>query len=432
MRGCLLDKEVQTQMDHLLYPPTNHIAPLEIPFLCDGADEYDGLSFTTYPLRKGWTNSAHSLQWLQCSDEELARRVQLWLYFGLLSEFCGRVVLKATLRRVNTLSASPKLFTKNLSQLIETRKRTRNLEKAGSLLAKALRYSELVEGRVTSNLGSLHLISCSVRVLLQTLNCAQGLQIRILSSTNRYQAGRRWPLKFSAGFFDEWKISPAKAIKYRMADLGWCPAQVTDLSRKYSCTTLYYISGIRRESHFSHTQCTLSACIAYNTNENCYVTQHTENCNDCICSLIEATSARVTSIIENYGIPLMSCLLSSDGKIQTGIIRAEPGLEYIAISHVWSGGLGNPTNNGLPECQVSQLMHRIRCLRGIMSNPIGIGDRFGSEKPILFWMDTFCIPVGEASQFARRKAIDSMAEIYSGATAILVLDPNLNVFPTVI
>ena len=43
-------------------------------------------------------------------------------------------------------------------------------------------------------------------------------------------------------------------------------------------------------------------------------------------------------------------------------------------------------------------------------------------------MDTFCIPVGNDFKSARRKAIDSMALIYSGASAILVLDPELRTF----
>lgn len=416
-------------MDHLLYPLSTNIPPLQIPFLYDGEEEYDNRGFTTYSLRKGWANSTTSLEWLQCSDEDLAKRAQLWLYFGLLSEFCGRVVLKSALRRVNEVTASPELSTVNLLGLIDNRKRGRskeNLEKTRRLLEEALRLSELVEIRITSALGSLHLISCSVRVLLQTLNSAQGLQIQALSSARRYQAGRRWPLKFSAGLFDEWKISPAKAIKYRMADLGWCPAQINDFSRKYSCIMLYYVSGLAMENGVNHAQCTIANCTAYNIDESCYVPRHIESCGGHICSFVDATSATVASIIDdNYGIPLVSCSMSSDGTIRTEIVRAEPNLEYFAISHVWSGGLGNPTSNALPECQVNRLMHRIQCLRGRLSHSFGIGDRLSPENPTLFWIDTICIPVGQSFRSARRKAIDSMAEIYSGATAVLVLDPEL-------
>lgn len=40
-------------------------------------------------------------------------------------------------------------------------------------------------------------------------------------------------------------------------------------------------------------------------------------------------------------------------------------------------------------------------------------------------MDTFCIPVGDTFSGARDKAINLMAEIYGGARAVLVLDPEL-------
>lgn len=90
----------------------------------------------------------------------------------------------------------------------------------------------------------------------------------------------------------------------------------------------------------------------------------------------------------------MSCSISRDGTLQAEVTRARPGLEYVAISHVWSGGLGNPSKNGLPECH-------------------------------FFRMDTFCIPVGDTFSGARDKAINLMAEIYGGARAVLVLDPEL-------
>ena len=40
-------------------------------------------------------------------------------------------------------------------------------------------------------------------------------------------------------------------------------------------------------------------------------------------------------------------------------------------------------------------------------------------------MDTFCVPVGQTFRSARKMAINSMAEIFSGADAVLVLDPEL-------
>ena len=414
-------------MDHLLYPSGTKIPPLQVPFLCDDEeDEYDGGPFTTFPYRRGWADQSNNLRWLQCPDDELARRVQSWLYFGLLSAFCGRTIPRASLRGIVESTGHLYLSTAKLHHYLDERK---NLDDGRILLREALQYSELVEQRVTSNLGSLHLVSCSVKVLLQTLNSTQGLQIKKINSTQRYHNGQRWPLKWSDGLFDGWKVSTAKAIMYRMAALGWCPAKILDLSQEYSCSMLYYISGLPVEEGVNHSQCTETACSAYNIDESSYVPRHTQACAGLNCPLVETTSAGISSIIEeDYGIPLMSCSIGLGGHIVLETVRSDPHQEYIAISHVWSGGLGNPNQNGLPECQVRELIHRLRRLQRLTSKRKGLLQRIESEKEVVFWMDTFCIPVGKAFKSARRKAVDWMAPIYSGASAILVLDSELQTF----
>lgn len=47
------------------------------------------------------------------------------------------------------------------------------------------------------------------------------------------------------------------------------------------------------------------------------------------------------------------------------------------------------------------------------------------ERPTLFWLDTLCIPVEEQFREYRKKAIDSMARIYTRAASVFVLDPDL-------
>ena len=410
-------------MDHLLYPQGEAVPPLRIPILCDDEDEYDGCSFMNFPCRRGWANPSNSLGWLQCEDDELARRVQSWLYFGLLSAFCDHTISRAFLCRIDEFTGIRYLSTAKLHQVLDKR---RNLEDGRMLLKEALQCSELVEQRVASSTGPLHLISCSVRVLLQTLNSTQGLRIKTISSTQRYHIGQRWPFKWSEGLFDGWNISPAKAISYRMAALGWCPAKISDFSQKYSCSMLYYISGLPVEQGIDHSQCTKLACSAYNIDESSYVPQHTQACGGRNCSPIEVTSSSVSSIIEDgFGIPLISCSINPGGRIQSELVRAEPHREYVAISHVWSGGLGNPNQNALPECQVCELVRRVHRLQRVTSKRRGIMNGIDSEQDVLIWIDTFCIPVGEDFQSARRKAIDSMALIYSKASTVLVLDPGL-------
>ena len=420
-------------MDHLCYPLKTEVEHLYIPLLCDGEAEYDGGPFSTYPSRKGWSESTRSLQWLGCSDKEFATRVQLWLYFGLLSSFCGHPVLRTVLRHVDTSDGTIRVSTLYLPRLLDNRARNSrcsHLDDEKHLLEEALRLSDLVERQVTSSKPLLSSVSCSVRVLIQTLNSAQGLKIEKLSSFQRYQVGRRWPFKFSTSIVKGWKIPVAKAIKFRMAHLGWCPFQIEDLGTKYSCNMMYYLSGLRRRGEVSHVHCDDSRCLAYNIDESQYEPRHDINCCRINCAIIQVTPTAIASIIgDNNGIPLISCYQSTEEPMQMRIIRAKPGMRYIAVSHVWSGGLGNPAHNGLPECEVRQLTCRISRLRTAISSRYSINEFTNPGNPLLFWMDTFCIPVGQPFRLARKMAINAMAEIFSGADTVLVLDPELERLP---
>ena len=416
-------------MDHLCYPSGTHIRHLHIPFFDDDQAEYDGGPFGTYAIRRGWSDDFGGLQWLQCSKEELARRVQAWLYFGLLSSFCGHVIPRNIFRDIEGANGTPRLSTARLPQLLDTSKRDiwgRHLNETRCLLKEALQLSDAVESRVSSGQDLLSLVSCSVRVLIQTLNSAQGLHVETLSSIRRYQAGRRWPLKFSAGIMEGWRISVPKAIEDRMASLGWCPFQIADLRQKYSCNVMYYVSSLPTRSAISHTRCENLKCIAYNIDESTYVPCHDDSCSRTECTLIDVMPDTVASIIEHdNGIPLLACSSFNGGQIRLEIVRAQPGMRYLAISHVWSGGLGNPSCNGLPKCEVQELISRMESLRRVTSRRLSIGAHCRPGGPLLFWMDTFCVPVGQSFRRARKMAINLMAEIFSGADAVLVMDPEL-------
>ena len=106
-------------MEHLQYPLQSDVASLEIPLICDGEAEYDGLDFETYPQRNGWTNEGKSLHWLECPDQDLAVRIQLWLYFSLPSAFCGQVIPVITLRKGSSTGTS-RMCTENLPQILQT------------------------------------------------------------------------------------------------------------------------------------------------------------------------------------------------------------------------------------------------------------------------------------------------------------------------
>ena len=110
--------------------------------------------------------------------------------------------------------------------------------------------------------------------------------------------------------------------------------------------------------------------------------------------------------------------------------------------------MGNFRENSSPSCQFDWLIKvtaDVRRHTGALSaghyrfpvifNPEhdaitdGFGNSYGpntpnnsTEEPALFWIDTLCIPVSPKYHKVRSTAINRMAQIYSGALAVLLLD----------
>lgn len=94
-------------------------------------------------------------------------------------------------------------------------------------------------------------------------------------------------------------------------------------------------------------------------------------------------------------------------------LRASKGVPYVAISHVWSDGCGNPKANTLPSCQISRISNLVNNIYA------------SSTESLPFWMDTLCCPVNTEPFQARSAAINMMKRTYEEAAVVLVLDEYL-------
>ena len=84
---------------------------------------------------------------------------------------------------------------------------------------------------------------------------------------------------------------------------------------------------------------------------------------------------------------------------------------FIAISHVWADGLGNPRANALPSCQLSRLQKIVN----------GLDEDHGPPTP--FWIDTMCVPVSPKED--RRLAISLLEKVYAKADKVIAMDARL-------
>lgn len=147
-----------------------------------------------------------------------------------------------------------------------------------------------------------------------------------------------------------------------MISNGWCPHQVRYLSKTNDPDTFSYMATLKRSSRrlADHKSCAEhSACIAYNTSTVTYKTRHTTD--GCTCSIIATPYRDLVKVMRRGRIPLVSIELvpGTTTKHELRVHSRTALSKYIAISHVWADGLGNPGQNGLPHCQIEKLHARL-------------------------------------------------------------------------
>lgn len=204
---------------------------------------------------------------------------------------------------------------------------------------------------------------------------------------------------------------------------GRCQHQVDHLSNSHDPETFAYMAALEVSQRRlrDHTLCYgCAACVAYDTNKAAYQVQHVIS--TCRCPMISTPYERLIKTIRNGGIPLLSIdhTAESGATPQIQVHARKRASKYVAISHVWADGLGNPYANALPLCQIQRLHTHLTALKTVVG-----ANYVGSNGPCLFWMDTLCIPVAEKHSSLRLLQIDKMASIYTGAATTLILDAEL-------
>ena len=130
---------------------------------------------------------------------------------------------------------------------------------------------------------------------------------------------------------------------------------------------IFYVAQIRY-----HDTCLISSCVTKKPNKDGSV-QHTKR--ECQCSFISVLTEDIAKIIQLDGIPLISVEILPYGKGKLHVEKATDRSSYIAISHVYSHGLGNLSTNSLPQCQVERLSKDIKYLPDPVSNGYQIAGR---------------------------------------------------------
>ncbi|KAK1753882.1 hypothetical protein QBC47DRAFT_385136 [Echria macrotheca] len=161
------------------------------------------------------------------------------------------------------------------------------------------------------------------------------------------------------------------------------------------------------------TLCSATKCAHLQLSDETYQTKHTDGCDKSTCYEMSADPGEVFEILKSGSIPLIMAVDNESTDRTLMLVPSQPDFScaYVAISHVWSDGLGNVETSALPRCQVIRLSNMIQNLPGRHADIV------------LFWIDTIGCPPDVAGQDeAQNLAISMMRETYQNATAVLVLD----------
>lgn len=452
-------------MDYIPQPLSSVTPPIIVPLAA--IIPYELGSFEDFPRRYGFAEEGGRLDLNTRTVPEVATVLQSWLYFGLLSEFLGRSVESQELAQKATLpdgSIIDRVSTNQLSDLFQ--KSVLDLKgrkgELWSLLEFANDQSRLVDTQLPS-VSPVSEIMLSIKILLLTL------------SDFAFPNPEKYHPNLDVRPLDILSInviSPAtKLLVDRMESAGWCPQQVIQLCTQYNYAVVYYLSQLHRRYRkgLSHSDCSGSQCVANHIDMKSYPVQHacapcsctsisTEEdievfhdsaeeplvsplCRRCSCCDIKVDAEKLRQIVSEGGVPLISIQQTDNGKITLGVEKFKNSSRYVAISHVWSDGMGNPDDNALPQCILARMAahfetlpfspceHPSSWLTGLVAYTKHIvqlaGFRIEDNSPQLFWMDTLCIPVGDDHVHLRKMAINQMALIYAAASQVLILDSEL-------
>lgn len=416
-------------MDHL--PHGAGSEPIRVPYIC--RDMYDGGDFGTFPQRCGWTVDELQLKRLKkLPKDEAAAFLQSWLYFGFLSH-----VFKPL-----HLDFDPFDFVREDEtgrRLVTTRRLPEYVLKWGVMESQRTPDQQLERfNHLKSGFTLLHRFTicyCHKDTSQWPLEPEICLSIIILADTLMKAAFEILKRPFNI----EWGVS--EFLVEKMKRSGWCIRAISTMLKGQQIHNLYYASTLGSpEVVKDHGNCNEHVCRWEQVVENEYVIKHRPDCEGC--ALIMPSIDRIVTIIRAGQIPGMRLKLAegTSGQREIEVVELSPTIPYVAISHVCesiffpvhffqysrqdvnvayfflgSDGMGNPTSNALPRCQINRIQ--------AMVDEIMPADQ--RNMPCPWWCDTLCVPVGEENKEFRRAAIRNMRSTYQNAAKVLVFEASI-------
>lgn len=450
-------------MDHLPKPARPVAEPLQVPLL--SIEDYDGGDFNGYPERQAWGERLAD-EWEAIflnPPSEFQAFLQRWLYFGTIECTLGEHVNVGGFRSQHAQDDSGVaiLDSSALVPLLHAWM-AKNVERERASQRDFNQFNKICGDQFTAavfahnNLSRpshecRHVPGAPTRT--QSLSAYMAthkapdprdprialsieLMLDLLNGVQRVDAANRLSQRADGGvnipenslykrIINERPVQSLtsghrqeRLVVDRMAARGSCPSDSAVMFNAFSTSTLLYIEslGMPDDSLVGHGQCTDYRCSRRTLSEDTYERSHAPGCGGCRDSV--ADQGEIDRILRSGSIPMIrlpDAIPDSSGLDQ--IVLNSSADSYIAISHVWSDGLGNVNQNAIPTCQLRRIGELVRKLPAPLDQVNHI------------WLDTICVPPDSAGmEVAQGLALERMRDVYEKATAVLVLDRSFSSF----
>ena len=428
-------------MDHLPYPASAIGRERTIvPYVC--LDKYDGGPFMTYPTRTGSVPDlylaglfpgqfllSHQTQLASLPKRELESFYQTWLFFGLIHEMLGSVCV-----------AEDFIYTcEDHTAVVSTSKLKPALEEWIARVQTDTESPPVIYAHVARCLCILN-AALSVRTLGSNLDPTIKLSLASLGQTLTYAANKAFSIEYpiqDSKCPSTWPMLIGDDYwKARFLAHGWCVTEIRlILDTTLSLQTRHFLACIdKRDAEKDHQYCDTQQCMVYQNDLGAYQTKHVRK--GCDCEKLCIDPDILYNILRTGALPLIRIRRGQTLKeLSVDVVASRPGARYVALSHVWADGLGNPYANALPRCQLSYIGHLVNNL-DLVAHPQDIQHLNLKEKDegvpqeheeeveeLLLWCDTLCCPV--RPEEAKLLALEYMYQTYQNASHVLVLDTSL-------
>ena len=400
----------------------------EIPYLCQ--NKYDEGPFLDYPQRSGlpdlkieWTlrlnpSLSHAKEQFLAAvpRAELEPFLQNWLFFGLLNEVLGDLYRHEDF--ITTLSDGG--TEKTVVTTVDLLSRLEEWE------AKITRDKHSLMAVYEHIAKCLHLAHACLQIQYPDFDNDLKVHLASVAEILGYAASKACDVTWSDDPrrslipIDWGDITSEDFRKFVLLERSnCCPSQMQMLMQHFgSLQALSFVASCFHEDNiqWDHASCDGRICRAGDLAASGQITRHVSD--SCGCKFLSVDEDLLADCLNKGCLPLLRIKEGTNlDKMSIEVVASTDSTPYVALSHVWADGLGNPSATSLPRCQLSRL-------KDLIDNLDSAALDLPEDAPeMLLWCDTLCCPV--VSREAHNMALRQMYRTYDQATVVLVLDRSL-------